>query len=455
MRSVAPWSFLGSLSLRLALLYALVLSGSVGALYGLAYWIAVHRPLTAVRATITQEASEAAGLYVLDGKEALTSALDQRAEHISHRKAYHLFIDPAGDVFTNLPSWPRRPVTGWRQIEADQYEDGEEHDHMALMLGRVLPDGSRLMLGRDVEDVNRFGEGLQRTAWSVFGATILISLGGGLLMSRAIGHRIKSISGTAERVLAGDLSGRVPLRGTGDDFDRLSELLNAMLARIEQLFDSVRRVSDNIAHELRTPLTRLRASMEEIPHAPLEERVGLLEEAIAEVDRLQTTFDALLRIARIESGRHQFQPTDVDISALLRDAVDFYAPEAEDRDLVLSVAVADRLRVRGDRDMLFQAVLNILDNGIKFSPRGGRLTVSAEDLDGPTIAIADTGPGIPAADRQRVFERFYRGEASFDVRGAGLGLALVAAVAELHGSKISLSSAEPGLRVVWEFPRLT
>jgi signal transduction histidine kinase len=308
------------------------------------------------------------------------------------------------------------------------------------------------MLGRDVEDVNRFGEGLQRTAWSVFGATILISLGGGLLMSRAIGRRIKSISGTAERVLAGDLSGRVPLRGTGDDFDRLSELLNAMLARIEQLFESVRRVSDNIAHELRTPLTRLRASMEDIPHAPLEARVGLLEEAIAEVDRLQITFDALLRIARIESGRHQFQPADVDISALLRDAVDFYAPEAEDRDLVLSAAIADGLRVRGDRDMLFQAVLNILDNGIKFSPRGGRLTVSAEDVDGPTIAIADTGPGIPEADRQRVFERFYRGEASSAVRGAGLGLALVAAVAELHGSKISLSSAEPGLHVRWAFP---
>lgn len=442
---------LRSLSLRLALLYAAILSLTVGLLYGIAHWIAVDQPLTSVRAQIARDEAEAAGIYVLDGEVALIRRLKQR-EHLSTgRKVFHFFADPRGRVIsTNLPTWPREPRPGWRRIEADVHRDGEEDDYMALVLDRAFPDGARLMIGRDVEELDAIHKTTQQAAWSVLGLTVLLGLTGGLLMSRAIGGRLDAITRTANTVLAGDLAGRVPMRGTGDDFDRLSEALNAMLARIETLFESVRRVSDNIAHELRTPLARLRASMEQIPAAPQSECLDLLNEAIGEIDRLQATFDALLRIARIESGRHGFMPRHVDLSALLHDAVDFYTPEAEDRGLLIETCIADDVAVLGDRDMLFQAVLNLLDNAIKFSGDRGEIIVRTIVDSSIVIEIGDQGPGIDEAERERVFERFYRSSDASTVRGTGLGLSLVAAVAALHGGRLRLLCNEPGLLVRWE-----
>ncbi|SFR96547.1 sensor histidine kinase [Sphingomonas jatrophae] len=441
---------LRSLSLRLTLLFALFFSLTVGLLYAIAHWIAVDRPIAAVERQIEQDEAEAAGIYVLDGQAALLKRLEQRAHLRTTRKNFHFFADASGRVLsTNLSTWPRAPVTGWRRIEADIHRDGEEDDYMALVLGRVFPDGARLMIGRDVEELDLIHETSQQAAWSVLGLTVLLGLTGGLLMSRAIGSRLDAITRTANTVLAGDLAGRVPLRGTGDDFDRLSETLNAMLARIETLFEAVRRVSDSIAHELRTPLARLRASMEQIPSAPQTERVDLLTEAIGEVDRLQATFDALLRIARIESGRHGFAPEKVDLSALLHDAVDFYTPEAEDSGLSIQTHIDDGIAVLGDRDMLFQAILNLLDNAIKFSREGGEIVIRAKADGQAQIEIADRGPGIAEAERERVFERFYRGQETSAVRGTGLGLSLVAAVAALHGGRLQLLSNEPGLLVRW------
>jgi signal transduction histidine kinase len=237
-----------------------------------------------------------------------------------------------------------------------------------------------------------------------------------------------------------------------DDFDRLNLVLNDMLARTERSFESVRRVSDSVAHELRTPLARLRASLEELraaqPPAP-----AAIEGAIAEAEALEKTFDAVLRIARIESGRHGAVIAPVDLSAVLADAAELYAPAAESRRQSLQLAVADGLRVAGDRDLLFQSLCNLLDNAIKYAPQGGRILLTARLTGGRVeVTVTDDGPGIAIEHRAHVVERFYRVPSTSGAPGAGLGLSFVAAVAERHDSLLGFEDAGPGLTVRWSLP---
>lgn len=444
-----------SLSFRLALAYAGLFAASVALLAALSYWVSIRIPLAAAEDQVRLEATALADIYILDGRNALVQRLDARAKRPDKSKAFHAFIAPDGSVVTaNLPSWPRRPTVGWLRIEADIYADGDEDDHEALTLDRRFDDGARLLVGRDIEPIDEKEEMLRAIAAWVIGMTLLLGLIGGALMSRVIGQRIETITQAARRVMEGNLSGRVPTRGSGDDFDRLGEVLNQMLGRIEESVASVRRVSDNVAHELRTPLMRLRATLEAFADAPGESREPLLAEAMAEAERLETVFHAVLRIARIESGRHGGEMRRTDLTALLADAAELYAPAAQERGQTLTTDVASGLAVQGDRDLLFQAICNLIDNAIKYAPLEGHISIVARS-NGPDIAIliADDGPGIPEADRDRVTERFYRVDATVDAAGAGLGLSLVAAVAERHRSSLRFEDAEPGLCVTWTLPR--
>ncbi|MEJ2389618.1 MAG: HAMP domain-containing sensor histidine kinase [Chromatiaceae bacterium] len=252
----------------------------------------------------------------------------------------------------------------------------------------------------------------------------------------------------------GDLSRRVPTDGTGDDFDQLAVNLNRMLERIEQLLEAVRQVSDNIAHDLRTPLTRLRTRLElarrESDHPDLVAEA--LDQAIENADELLATFNALLRIARIESRSRRTAFAKVDLSALVEDVAELYEPLATDRGQQFAVEAPRPLRVNGDRDLLFQAVANLVDNAIKYTPAKGRITLSARLHAGrPEIAVIDGGPGIPAAMREKVFQRFFRLDGSRSTPGSGLGLSLVQAVARIHGAQIRLEDNDPGLRALLSF----
>src|SRR5690606_14628152 len=280
---------------------------------------------------------------------------------------------PSGATVTaNLPSWPRSPGDEWIRVEADIAQEGDEDEHEALVSDRTFPDGTRLLVGRDIDDLDEIQEAVTDTLVWLLPAVVLLSLGGGALMSRAVGRRIEGVAAAARGVIAGDLSERVALRGSGDDFDRLGDTLNLMLDRIEQAMESVRRVSDSVAHELRTPLTRLRASLAELERTGDREAIA---EAVQEAERLETIFNAVLRIARIEAAGNLRSTERVDLSALLADATELYQPEAEDRNQVLAVDVEPELVVEGDRDLLFQAVANLLDNAVKFSPEGGRVRI--------------------------------------------------------------------------------
>jgi signal transduction histidine kinase len=444
----------GSLSFRLALVYAGLFTASVALLGALVYWIAIAGPMASVRAGLERERDDYAALARGPDRDRLAASLDARAAAAAPRAGYHALIGADGrTITTNLPSWPQARQAGWLRIEADVAREGDEDDHEALAIDIALADGGRLIIGRDIEDLDGLEEALRETLTWLLPALVLLTLVGGAVMSRVIGRRLDSVSRTARRVMDGDLGTRIRLRGTDDDFDRLAATLNLMLDRIEASLAAVRRVSDNVAHELRTPLSRLRAALEEAAAGGADAGEPL-RQAAGEAERLQAIFDALLRISRIEAARHQAAFAPVALSTVLHDAADYYRPAAEEAGQRIDVAVEKGLETMGDRDLIFQAISNLLDNAVKFTPAGGRIELAARaDGDAILVTVADSGPGIDEASRARVGERFFRAPATAHLPGLGLGLSLVKAVSALHQSSIRFLEAQPGLRVEWWLPQ--
>lgn len=442
---------LRSFSFRLAAIYSFLFAVSLAVLLGTYHFVSIAGPKEEVKAALRDEYRALASAYSGD-RSRLAEKLEKRAGEATSRAGFHLLTAPTGQVVTtNLPSWPEYKGPKWLSIEADIYRDGDEDDHEALALDRRLPDGSRLLIGRDIEELDDLEEAIGSAARYLLLATLFLAIMGALLMNRAIGRRIDAVSKAAREVIGGDLSKRVAVTGSGDDFDRLATTLNLMLEKVEAGVAAVRRVSDSVAHELRTPLTRLQVSLRELESEGSTNPA--LAAAIEEADRLQTVFDAVLRIARIESGRHVVGFRTVDLSTLLADAADLYGPEAEARSISLTAEGAPDLIVRGDPDLLFQALTNLVDNAIKFSPDEGRVSIAGRRQEASVILeIHDNGPGIPTEIRERVKERFFRGSGHFDVPGFGLGLSLVEAIAQMHDSRIEFGGDDSGAIVLWKLP---
>ena len=326
-----------------------------------------------------------------------------------------------------------------------------------------LASGYRLIVGRDIEDRRELARMVRSAMLWGLGVMALFGIGGGYWVSRKLLARIDALAETTRTIMDGDLTGRLPVTGSGDELDRLSESLNLMLARIEQLMAGLREVSDNIAHDLKTPLNRLRNRVEQALREPYGEAAyrEVLERTIEEADGLIKTFNALLSIARIEAGAGGENREKLDVSALLRDVAELYEPVAEERGIELRAETDAPIFVRADRQLLGQAIANLIDNALKYgapersSGNGSRpeVEVSAH-AEGPIaeIVVTDRGPGVPVPDRERVLDRFVRLEASRSEPGSGLGLSLVAAVARLHGGILRLEDNEPGLRVVLALP---
>lgn len=443
---------LRSLTLRLTLVYMALFCGSFGLMLGATYLGGVWRPLQQVEARIRTDSDALAAIYRAQGRDALIRALQRREANHVGRFPYHVLTAPGGAVVAaNLVDWPRAAGREWLRYEFGTYATGAEEEHEAVMRDVVLPGGYRLLVGLDTEDLDEREDLIfEALSWGA-GMSLALGLIGGLVMTYAVSQRLDRINRAARAVIAGDLSGRVALHGSGDDFDQLSQTLNEMLARIEDLLASISRVSDSIAHELRTPLTRLRTELEELSSADgpeeVRERTGA---ALEEAARLQSMFEALLRIARLESGPQDADAV-VDLSRLLEDVVELHRPAAEDRPLGFITRIAPGLKVRGDRDLIFQMVSNLLDNAVKFTPPGGAICLEGRaGAAGAEVVVADNGPGVSAEERGRVLERFYRGPAG-SAAGFGLGLSLVAAAADRHGAELRLEDARPGLRVTVRF----
>jgi signal transduction histidine kinase len=442
-----------SLAFRLICLYVLLFTLLAFGLLGVNYWMTIHAPYRNVKQRVLAEATTLAAVHDNRGLTALQAGLETRRAAGGVRRPFHALISAEGVVITtNLQKWPEHTRRSWVRLSEYSHEEGETQDYEPLLRDQVFADGTRLLVGRDIEDIDELEEKLLSVALGVTVTGIVLGLLGGWLMSRTIARRIGAVTRTASRVMAGDLSGRIPASGQSDDFDALNAVLNEMLARIENLVESVRRVSDSVAHELRTPLARLRASLEPLRSARLAITAAHIDDLLVEVASLERTFDAVLRIARIESAGQDAKVAPVDLTAVLEDAAELYAPAAEDRALQLTVSAPPDLLIRGDRDLLFQSICNLIDNAVKYTPRGGLVSVGAGRSDGRVeVLIRDTGPGIPAAHRPRVTERFYRVPSTSTEQGVGLGLSLVAAVALRHKSQLVFEDGTPGLVVKWWF----
>jgi hypothetical protein len=415
--------------------------------------------------TVTAEVTRLREQYTEAGIRGLVLFIDLRSRRPG--SSLYLVTTPtgealAGNVAALAPGALDHP--GWIETSYRRIEAPDDVEHRAMVQVVELPGGFRLLVGRDLEERERiYGIIANAGRWS-FALVVVLGLAGGFFVSRRVLKRIDAMTDTAQTIMAGDLAGRLPVAGTGDELDRLAGNLNVMLERIEALMGGLKEVTDNIAHDLKTPLTRLRNRCEQALRTARGdgEYRAALEATIAESDELIRTFDALLMIARAESGQARDNMTEFDAAEIARDVGELYEPLAEQKGLALKVEASEAAPVRGNRELVSQALANLIDNAIKYAgaeasklngaPAEIVVKVGAEG-ERIVLTVADRGPGIADADRGRVVERFVRLEQSRSQPGSGLGLSLASAVARLHGGELKLEDNQPGLRSVIALPR--
>ncbi len=416
--------------------------------------------------TVHAEIQSLAQRYKQEGIDGLRRAVVERSQ--TPGNSLYLVADAEGHYLGgNLKAVSQELWNSTGRVAFYYRRAGDESGVKRFAFAVVfrLANGYRLVVGRDIDDQQRFGE-VVRSAflWTLAGLAI-VGLGGGILIGRSLLHRIETITDATRRIMAGDLSGRIPVTDSGDEFDRLAISLNLMLKRIEELIAGFKEVSDNIAHDLKTPLNRLRNRAETALRDREDPQLlrAALQSIIEDADDLIKTFDALLSIARLEAGADHRTDERFDLGIVITDVFELYEPVAEERGLSLTLNADGRTMVEGKRELIAQAVANLLDNAIKYgapaaqSPgsHDGNIMLSLvphDDL--AEIVIADHGPGIPAQERERVFKRFVRLEASRSKPGSGLGLSLASAVARLHGGSLILADNHPGLKAVLTLPRM-
>ena len=445
---------------RLAAIYMMVFALSVGVILGYVYLNTVVLLQQQTDDTIGAEVQGLAEQYRQRGLSGMLEIIKERSN--SNTGSVYLFTNFVGRRLAgNLDGTPTRAIRGKGWIEfpyAVRTQNGiETHVARAFHLG--LEGGYNLVVGRDIEERLKFTILIRRALFWALGLAVFFGIGGALLMSRNFLKRIDSISDTTRRIMAGDLTERMPVSGTGDELDRLAVSLNEMLAQIEQLMNAMKEVSSNVAHDLRTPLNRVRARVEAALRSsdPKEQREAL-EKTLIDADQLLATFNALLSIAKAESGEARNSFTDVDLGQLVEDMAELYEPIIEDRNGTIEVTAPHGIIIPADRHLLAQVLTNLLDNALKYgaSEADGRPHIELaveETASAIRIIIADSGKGIAASDYKRVTKRFVRLEASRSEPGNGLGLSLAKGVMKLHSGRLIFTDNAPGLKIILEFSR--
>jgi signal transduction histidine kinase len=440
----ARLGFARTTAFRLTLLHlALTLAGTA-LLAAIAWWATVGFATRQAAEEVDRGTRVLVQAAALSGLRGVALSIEARLAADRAGVEYYLLAGQDGQrLVGNLAAAP--PATGWQTIEVRRAE-GEVVPVLAL--GTRLPQGATLLVGRDLSAVAALEARLIGAAgWVAFGAVVL-GLAGGLLIGRGVARRTASMDEALAAVSAGDLARRLPVTGRGDEFDRLAARVNAMLDRLAEVMGALRSVTDDIAHDLRTPLTRLRQRLEEVVRASSGEAATAARAAEAECEAILDLFAALLRIAQVEAGAQRSAFARFDLSAVLESVAEVYAPAAEERGQALTAAIAPAIVALGDRALVTQLFANLVENAVRHGRAGGqvRITLRREGA-GAEAVIEDDGPGIPEAERERVFRRFHRLDAARATPGSGLGLALVRAVAGLHGMAVRLEDAGPGLRV--------
>ncbi len=442
---------------RIVLVYVLLFAVSVSALLFFTYWN-TRRTLDAQTDQIIE--AEITGLseqYQRLGLRGLAESVMSRSLH--NGQALYLLTDAAHrPIAGNLDTWPAITINPGDFVEFDYERRVNGVPETRRARGRLftLAGDFYLLVAQDVHDRDLTQRMFTTTLpWTV--ALILVfGLLGGALMSRNMLRRLDSINRTSGEIMAGNMTRRVPVSGAHDEFDLLAENLNRMLDRIERLMKGLREVTDSVAHDLRTPLTRLRQRLEQSQArlSAMGSDTGEIERAIADTDQLIGTFNALLLIAETDAGTARGAMSPLDLVSVAGDVSELYEPLAEEKNVALTLVTANVPMIEGVRSLVAQALANLVDNAIKYTPPGGRVMISiSQSFAGVDLTVADSGPGIPAHERSRVVERFVRLEASRNSPGTGLGLSLVAAVAHFHNAQLLLEDNAPGLKAILRFPR--
>lgn len=441
---------LRSASFRMTLAYVGLFVVSAGVLFATVYFTATAAMQSDMQAVLRSEAYQLGEIHRRSGLLGVAQEITKRINFRTRGPIYYLLQGPSQQVMVgNLPGMP--PVNG--AIDFAREDDAAPASERARLMGFgiTLPDGSFILVAQDTSRLLDMQRAIESAfAWAG-GLTLLLAIAGGVLLSGNFLRRIDTIGRTSRAIMEGDLTARIPARGTNDEIDQLVASLNAMLDRIQQLLEGVRQVSSDIAHDLRTPLSRLRQRLEDArEHATTTgDYAAATEAAIGEADEMLEIFSALLRIAQIEAGAQKSAFAAVDLSELARSVGEAYLPAAEDSQHRLVLEIQDSVTLNGDRQLLAQMLSNLVENALHHTPAGTTVTVAVrKPANGLEIEVADTGPGIPQAERDKVFERFYRLDRSRGTAGSGLGLALVKAIAGLHGLAIRLEERKPGLAVV-------
>jgi signal transduction histidine kinase len=391
--------------------------------------------------------------YQRSGRDGLVALIKERIADKSFAENVYILVDPSLAVLGgNLKAWPSTvtAASGWTEFRAREPFPSATNQPLLRAMVETFPSGDRLLVGRDISDLDSFADHIKTAV--ILAAALIFALAGmaSILVTRRTVGRIESINATSRAIMLSGLDKRIPLRGTNDEWDRVAENLNLMLDRIETLMGEVKQASDNVAHDLRTPLTRMRGRLERAYHA---ERIGendqlLIGDTIADLDAVLRIFSSLTRIARIETQARKGAYRTVNLVEIASEVVELYDAAAEQDGTCLTIVGDREVLATGDRDLIFDAIANLVDNAIKHGRAGGQVVVANEIIDGePVVSIADDGSGIPADQYEHVFKRFYRLEHSRYTPGNGLGLSLVAAVARLHGARIEMLDNSPGLKL--------
>jgi signal transduction histidine kinase len=395
--------------------------------------------------------------YERSGRDATIAVIRQRMPYRSFADHIYLLADPSFAVLAgNLKKWPpvARGANGWIEFRAPASASSDAAGSLVRGVVETFPSGDHLLVGRDIGDLDSFTAQIKKGV--IVGVILIFALAAMasiLVTRRTVGH-IEQINATSRAIMASGLNQRIPLRGSRDEWDRVAESLNQMLDRIETLMGEVKQVSDNVAHDLRTPLTRMRGRLEKayLSARNAEDDQALIGDTIADLDAVLRIFASIVRIAQIETQARKGAFRTVNLAEIASEVVELYDAAAEQDGTHLSLAGDSEVLATGDRDLIFDAIANLVDNALKHGRAGGQVVVRTETVVGQSvISIADDGPGIPPCERDHVFKRFYRVEQSRYTPGNGLGLSLVAAVARLHGASIELLDNAPGLTVKLRF----
>jgi signal transduction histidine kinase len=440
-----------STAFRIARIYSLLFVLALVVLLFVIYWNATAKFEQELRDQIVEETNELVALHRDKGTGELIRLLAQKVQ----KTRFYGLDDRSG---TRLAGNYRDAAIkmGWYRIKIFEDLDNKKSGDTTpvILLGTLLSDGARLAVGISYQGTDDLADVILKASIWTLGLTGLLALMGGLIIYRASTRRVDMITQSSRDIMDGNLAHRLPLQGSGDELDRLSESINKMLERIEQLMGTMKQVTSDIAHDLRTPLSRLRQNLESARDSA--DTVGCsrtaFDKAISETDGILQTFNALLSIGQIEAGGAVKRFTDIDLSDLVARLAEGYRPVAEDHSQVLETEIEPGVHVRGNPELISQMIVNLIENALNHCAAGTRIVLGLKSASPAQLTVSDNGKGVAPEELRKILRPFYRLEQSRSSGGSGLGLALVNAIARLHGVHLDLADNRPGLKIVLTFP---